>query len=374
MDETGYVNEIEDINELYIEEKQSIKFLNTKQKELFTSVVDYKLDTLATLITRDIIELSPRFQRRCRWDNAKKSKLIESFLMNVPVPQIFLNEDISGRYSIIDGKQRLTAIHEFLREGMILEGLDVFSDLNGKNFEVLPAQHKSTLQARAILRAVIILKQSDRAIKYEVFRRLNTGGVALNAQEIRNSVAPSRFNDLLLEVSENEKFHKLLNIKDKNTSKTYQTMLDVEFVLRYFTFRENWQNFAGGIGSSMDNFMDNNQKTSKEKCNEMRKDFLNTLDVVEACFGANAFKRYLPEKDHWRQKILASLYDAQMLACYGLTVSKVSPYKDKIINDYKKLFSNQEFRKTIDAGTNTPSFFIRRISAVKKIITDTTSN
>ncbi len=361
---------MEETKDADIDIKPSIKFLNTKQKELFTTVVDYNLGTLANLVSQEIIELSPRFQRRSRWDATKKSKLIESFLMNVPVPQIFLNEDLTGRYSIIDGKQRLTAIHDFLYGGLILTDLEVFSDLNGKNFESLPIQHKSTLQARAILRAVIILKQSNKTIKYEVFRRLNTGGVELNAQEIRNSVAPSKFNDMLLEVSENKKFHKLLNIKDKNTSKTYQEMLDVEFVLRYCTFKDIWQTFSGGIGSSMDDFMDDNQKTPKDKCNEMRKDFLNTLDVVEACFGEDAFKRYLPDKERWRPKVLASLYDAQMFACSGLTVSRVIPHKDEIVSNYKELFSDLEFRKTIDAGTNTPSYFIGRITKVKKIITD----
>ncbi len=374
MNDIKYKNEIEGLEELddfeEPSEDLSVKFFEAKQKELVTSVVDYNLETIANLISQGVIELSPGFQRRLRWNEAKKSALIESFLMNVPVPPVFLNEDMYGKYSIIDGKQRLTAIHEFFQGTLILKGLKVFKDLNGKTFETLPASFKSILQARAILRAIIILKQSDKAIKYEVFRRLNTGGVALNAQEIRNSVAPSQFNDLLLELSENKKFHTLLGIKSKDNSYTYQTMRDVEFILRYFTFKDIWGNFSGGFKISMDQFMDDNRKTTSGKLNEMKKEFLNTLDVVEACFGENAFKRYMPEKGRWRQLVLASLYDAQMFSCHGLTVTNVAPYKDEIIHEYKKLFSSQEFRKSIDAGTNTPTYFIRRISMVKKVITD----
>lgn len=83
-----------------------------RSSELVTSVVDYNLSTLSDLIQGKTIDLNPRYQRRFRWDEARQSRLIESFLMNVPIPPIFLNED---RYSIIDGKQRLMAINEFMR-------------------------------------------------------------------------------------------------------------------------------------------------------------------------------------------------------------------------------------------------------------------
>lgn len=369
MDDIKYKNEIEEPIEP--EEDDDVKFIDARQKELVTSTVDYNLETLSSLINKKVILLSPKFQRRFRWDETKQSQLIESFLMNVPVPPLYLNEDLYAKYSIIDGKQRLTAIHNFLQGDLTLTGLKVFTNLNGKNFDNLPESFKSILQARATLRAVIILKQSDVAIKYEVFRRLNSGGVQLNAQEIRNGAAPSKFNDLLLDLSENKKFHKLLGIKNKNESKTYQTMRDVEFILRYFTFRDHWANFSGGVKESLDKFMEDNQKLSDEKIKEMRKDFLNTLDVVEACFGENAFQRYIPEKNQWRQLVLAALYDAQMFSCQGLTVSFVDTRKDVIIQKYKKLFLDKEFRKAIDAATNTPAYFTRRISMVKKIIMST---
>jgi hypothetical protein len=85
-------------------------FWEAKQRELVTSVVDYNLGTLAQLVQDGTIDVSPKYQRRFRWDNERQSKLIESFLMNVPVPPIFLNEDQYGQYSVIDGKQRLIDI------------------------------------------------------------------------------------------------------------------------------------------------------------------------------------------------------------------------------------------------------------------------
>jgi len=96
-------------------EPESVGFWEKKQRELVTNTVDYNLSTLSTLIKDKVIDLDPEYQRRERWDAQRQSRLIESFLMNVPVPPVFLNEDEYGSYSVIDGKQRLTAIHEFLR-------------------------------------------------------------------------------------------------------------------------------------------------------------------------------------------------------------------------------------------------------------------
>src|ERR1051325_861070 len=169
-------------------ELEPLKFWEEKQRELVTSVVDYNLSTLADLITNKDIDLSPKYQRRFRWDPSRQSKLIESFLMNVPVPPIFLNEDVYGQYSVIDGKQRLASVHNFLRGRLILQGLTIFGDINDASFDSLPPRLQTILKTRVFLRAVIILRQSDPDIKFEVFRRLNTGGVRLNAQEIRNSV------------------------------------------------------------------------------------------------------------------------------------------------------------------------------------------
>ena len=181
-----YVKDLEETDEeLDQDPGESIEFWASKQKELVTSVVDYNLSTLLDLVSETIIDLDPKYQRRLRWDEKKQAKLIESFLMNVPVPPVFLNEDEYGKYSVIDGKQRLSAICQFLTNNLVLDSLKVFSDINGKKFNDLPAKLRNIIKTRPTVRAVIILRQSDTDIKYEVFQRLNTGGAHLNAQEIR---------------------------------------------------------------------------------------------------------------------------------------------------------------------------------------------
>jgi hypothetical protein len=338
-----------------------------RQRELITSVLDYNLSTLSDLITNKQIDLSPRYQRRDRWKPPRQSMLIESFLMNVPIPPIFLNEDNYGTYSVIDGKQRLTAIHQFMRGRLKLQGLKVFQELNGKTIDDLSANFRNVIATRSNLRATIILRQSDNDVKFEVFRRLNTGGVRLNAQEIRNSTWPGPLNDLLLDLSETPIFQSLVGIVKPESSTLYKEMRDVELVLRFMTFRTSWQTFKGGMSRKMDEFMAENQRPGKPQLDAMRSDFVNALNVVHTAFDQNAFRRFTPETGLWRKPILAALFDAQMLAAREYSPDEVSPCSADIQDGNMELFSDPNFRRTIDAATNTPALFQRRIEFLQEL-------
>ena len=288
--------------------------------------------------------------------------------MNVPIPPIFLNEDEYGQYSVIDGKQRLMAIHSFIRGRLRLKGLQVFHDINSLSFDELPPSLQKVLKIRPTLRAQIILRQSDPDIKFEVFQRLNTGGVKLNAQEIRNSTYPGPLNDLILSLSELPEFHTALGIGNKSKSGIYQEMRDAEFVLRFFTFRKTWSVFAGGMKREMDRFMANNKRLDKKSLEELRLDFTTTLNCVQAAFGANTFRRWQPAKDSWRKQVLAALYDAQMFACRGRDAQNLGLKQKKIVSAFRKLFDDESFRTSIDAATNTPSYFKHRIDRLSGML------
>ena len=353
-------------------EREPIGFWEEKQRELLTSVVDYNLSTLYQLIEQKTINLSPSYQRRDRWGNDRQSELIESFLMNVPIPPVFLNEDTYGEYSVIDGRQRLTAIYEFLSGALRLTNLTVFSDINGRNFSELPSSLQSVIKTRPTLRAVIILRQSDPDIKYQVFRRLNTGGVSLNGQEIRNSVFPGRLNETLVKLSEKSDFHSLLGINDLKKSRLYQEMGDIELVLRFFTFRETWRDFSGGITRSLDNYMDKNRNMSPPKLKVAERDFLNAVQNVKLCFGVNAFRRWLPETGKWRNKILASLYDTQMLVLRDYTAKQIVPHREQIVLGFQQLFEESEFQRAIKASVS--EYFTFRIERFQRVVDQAIGN
>ena len=186
---------------------------NRAQDRLVLQAADLSLETLASMVESLAIDTSPEFQRRERWDSAQQSSLIESFLLNVPIPPVYLSEDDFGTYSVIDGKQRLTTIHKFMRDKLKLTELEAFRSLEGAKFSDLPTPLKNALRVRPYLRVVTLLKQSDPKLKYEVFTRLNCGGEPLNPQEIRNVVFRGKLNDLLVELSKRDFLKSQLKIK-----------------------------------------------------------------------------------------------------------------------------------------------------------------
>lgn len=369
MDPNEYLEDIEQAADLDVaDEPQPFEFWKDKQRDLVVSTVDYSLQSLSDLVLSKTVDLKPEYQRRDRWDEVKQSKLIESFLINVPIPPVFFNEDDFGQYSVIDGKQRLTAIHEFLRGRLKLTGLEIFGELNGKSFDSLPGPFQNVIKSRPTLRVIIILKQSDPNIKIEVFQRLNTGGVKCNPQEIRNSAFTGNLNNMILKESESKLFHELLRIKRKDKSKIYQEMRDAELLLRFLTFRNTWSNFQGGIKKSMDTFASSHRHLDINDVERLREEFERTLLVVKACFGPYAFRRWQPEKNAWRSPVLASLYDAEMFACYGLTQTDVEGKSDAMLLGIKNLCADPSFRKAIDSATNTPSYFKERIRMVRDMV------
>ncbi len=347
------------------------KSLKDQQRNLITQFVDYNLNTLSELLEKNTINLHPEYQRRFRWNDERQSKLIESFIMNVPVPSIFLNEDDFGTYSVIDGKQRLNSIKRFFRDELELVGLKVFQGLNGKTFSNLPLPYQNYLKTRAVLRAIIILNESDEDIKYTVFQRLNTGGVQLNDQEIRNSAFPGDLNDLTLRLSVNPTFHKLLGVDDKNESKIYQEMKDVEYVLRFFTFFENPKYFSGDITWKMTDFVRKNQRMEEAKIKEYEQKFLNTINFINRLFGEIAFKRWLEDKGYWKKKMITSLFDAVIFACVDRDVNVSIPNdfnKEDFISEYKKLFSDKDFNDSISFHISSSTAFFKRKEKVYNLI------
>lgn len=346
---------------------EELAFWTERQKELVTAQADYNLGTLRDLANDNTIDMKPHFQRRYRWDDKKKSRLIESLLLNVPIPPIYLNEDRFGKYSVIDGKQRVSAVQDFLNDKFKLSGLQVFNDLNGRSFSSLPSQFQPILRTRPTLRAIIVLRQSEPAVKYEVFQRLNTGGVPLNAQEIRNNVYSGDLNSSINLAGASDLFYKALGITDRDESAIYKEMRDSELVLRYLTFSKTWATFKGGVKIQLDSFMDKNRSIKKVDAKQQVEKFFSTLDKVYSVFGDNCFHRWQPEKNAWRKQVLASLFDAQMLALQDFSKSDLVASQISIVEGFKDLFNEKEFKRSVDANTNTPSYLRIRVARLKSL-------
>jgi len=338
---------------------------NTAQSSLVLQQSDLSLQSIADMVESEAIDIAPKYQRRERWTKDKESSLIESFLLNIPVPPIYLAEAEYGKYSVIDGKQRITAIYRFLYKNLKLQNLDKFKELEGLTFNELPDALSNALKIRPYLRVVTMLRQSDPDLKHEVFLRLNKAGVALNAQEIRNVAFSGKFNDMLLELSENDYFKAQLN--STKTSKTYKEMTDVQYVLRFFTLLDTWKNFPGNMDKAMDSFMAKKTKVSDNDIISAKEKFITSLNFCQKVWGTEGFK-----KPNGTTKVLQGYYDIQMICSSMLTneerinaLNNAEKVKASLVN---KLEKDEHFLSTLSEFTSNGKRVYYRISEFYNIL------
>lgn len=345
-----------------------VKKFAKAQDSLIVQQSDFSLATIANMVESESIDIAPHYQRRDRWSDEKQSALIESFLLNVPVPPVYLSEDDYGSYSVIDGKQRITAIYEFFIGKFKLKSLKEFSELNNYYFADLPKQLQNVLSVRPFIRVITLLKQSDPQLKYEVFLRLNTGGETLKRQEIRNVAYSGSLNDLLLDLSENSELSRKLKItSDKSTA--YRNMDDVEHVLRFFTIRKNWSSMGSVLADEMDRFMAEHRTINVEPLRDL---FNSTMIRCVKIWGENVF--YKPVNGSWRTQLISPLYDAQMVSASLLTLQQFKDleYKQDIVLERMRVIFNDDFDfiKSVSQSTNNPASIKKRVSTLYDLLVD----
>jgi hypothetical protein len=337
----------------------------SSQNALVLQQSDLSLKSISDMVDSHAIDISPKYQRRERWDQAKESDLIESFLLNIPVPPIYLAEDEYGTYSVIDGKQRVTAINRFLRNELQLQDLQKFPELEGFYFEELPPPLANALRIRPYLRVVTLLRQSDSDLKHEVFLRLNKAGVALNSQEIRNVAFRGDFNDMLLELSQSP--YLAQQLKSSPHSKVYREMVDVQYVLRFFTVRDCWNSFPGNMDQAMDAFMAKNYRNNAQTVAQMRSDFLNALEFCDTIWGVEGFMKPGASK-----RVLQGFYDIQMVCSSLLTtlerqaaINRPAEVRDALVG---KLATDETFSESVSQFTSNPRSVEYRISTFLHVL------
>lgn len=336
------------------------------QESLVTQQSDFSLSAIAEMVRYESIDISPHYQRRDRWHVEKQSALIESFLLNIPVPPVYLSEDEYGTYTVIDGKQRITSIYEFLSGKFKLKDLKEVPELNGFTYEELPPQLKRALSIRPFMRVITLLKQSDPELKYEVFLRLNTGGEKLKSQEIRNVAFAGPLNELLFELSENEFIRKKLKITSPKSAQ-YRNMDDLELILRFFTIHSRWENFGKKISVAMDDFMADNQF---EEVNDLRNLFKYSVEGCQKIWGDFAFQK--PLNNGWRDQLIAPLFDAQMVAVSLLSEDRILELEknnEVVLEATRDLYENDpEFHKAVTQATGDTLAIRNRVSKLKQML------
>jgi hypothetical protein len=288
---------------------------------IITEQARYPLDSIEAMLDSKKYILNPEYQRRRRWNNIRKSRLIESFIMNVPIPPIFLYEVDYSIYEVIDGLQRLMAIYDFYKGKFNLEGLEYWQELNGRNYKTLPEQVKRGIDRR-YLSSIVLLQETAKSteeaanLKQIVFERLNSGGEKLTPQETRNALQNGKFNQLCIKLSKNIYFRKMWKLPLESEgeeklleSESYRKMEDVELVLRFFAYRH-----IANLKSSLDKFLDDYLKQANNYPDDTIKNLENlfneTIDLVYSIFGSDAF--VMPKEKRGNKIPIKTIYDPMM--------------------------------------------------------------
>lgn len=355
--------------------------LLAKERTVKTQNIEYDLETLVKKIKKGIIKLNPDYQRNHRWGNVESSKLIESLILNIPIPTVYLSQDIDvdeevdddvARYSVIDGQQRLTAIKEFMSNAFELEGLEVLHPLNGMIYNNLPPFLVRRLEERTI-KCLRIDSTVDPRVKYDIFERLNSGAVQLESQELRNAVYRGKFNDMIKRLAKNEKFCSLLhiNMKDVENDNKVKKMQDIEYVLRFFAFENNEVHYMKkSFKKFLSDQMDKYNGYSEEKLKQMEKQFTDVISKIYDEIGEKAFAKYKFEDEKFilQSNFNAAVYDALVVAVSDNMRDGILKIDDRRIKQFKELFKKQEFFDTITGSTNDKSKIVKRIEMVKGVL------
>lgn len=277
------------------------------ERKVITQSYDLSIQTLFEQWTSGTLVL-PEIQREYVWDDGRASRLIESLLLNIPIPVLYFAETEDAKLEIIDGHQRVNSVARYLENQFQLSGLAVLADLRGLRFFELPPREQRFLTTRT-MRAVVIQVDSHPNMKFEIFERLNTGAVVLNAQELRNSLYRGPFNRMLRELVHNKAFRQAVGTKTPR-----KRMVDEELLLRFFALGAGLPAYRPPLKRFLNEYMRSVQNASPVTLDALRETFERTIESVSRTLGDGAFRVTDGRGRPQEPAVNRALFDAQMLA------------------------------------------------------------
>lgn len=365
--------------------KSQLDLIQQKARErtVKTQNVEYDLFSLQRLISKNIIKLDPDYQRRHRWSLETSSRLIESLILNIPIPVVFISQDIDvdeeigdtiSRYTVIDGQQRLTAIYNFLNNDYPLEGLEALPELDGMRYNDLPPFLLRRLEERTV-KCLRIDSTVDGQVKFDIFERLNTGSIKLEAQELRNATARGPFNILIKELAKNKIFRQLIQINEQNPGENSKVkkMEDVELVLRFFALtNERYLILKKGFKDFLTDSLNEFNLLSPEEINIAGQKFISTINFIHENAGPMPFAKYRFENGDYKKmsSFNAAVYDAVMVGiaeCLS-PAAMTNPASKAKVENYKSLFNEPDFFAAVSGSVNDAAKVSTRIKAMIEFI------
>jgi hypothetical protein len=261
--------------------------INDQRNSLSTDRLDMSFGEIMSMYEREEIIIDPDFQRLFRWNIDQQTRFIESLLLGIPIPPIFVAENVEGKWELVDGLQRTSTLLSFFgilktmpeKNMWVLQEGERIPSLEGFNIESLPSKFKLNLK-RSTCRIEIIRWNSNYDMRFELFNRLNTGGTPLTAQEIRNCIyrgISTTFNDFLKELANSSDFLELVKLSNDQIEELYNE----ELVLRFLSLYNDYTTIKGSISNHMTEYMKDAISNGDYNYNENRQLFYQLINILK---------------------------------------------------------------------------------------------
>ena len=362
-----------------------ITAIDSRLKQVHTQSLDISFNELLDMYKSNELDISPDYQRLFQWSEGARSRFIESLLLEMPVPPIYVIEEESGKYLLIDGLQRISSylhlrgeleahhlepeVH--LGEKLVLTDCDIVKELDGKTFDDLGTALQIRVK-RAFVRVEVVRKGSDPQFKYHMFKRLNTGGQLLTEQQLRNCtirLLDPTFNDFIIELSKDEMFKRCTEIL---TQQHTLTAFDQELVLRFFAFK-NWRvRFKHDVADFLTEYMEAVADPNIDcpfDYEQERAVFLKTFTFLDQTLGEYAFARANKTRDKMTKGFSVYHYEAFTVGLQQ-ALNRLSSDDPQKLNQLKQVlegikFDEEFIRITTGGGKNSPGPLQERIGFVE---------
>lgn len=327
-----------------------------RDRRVVTQPYDLAIDAIVGQVDDRILYLRPlsdrpRFQRQYVWTDKLASKLVESVLLSVPIPPCYLSENDDFELDVIDGQQRIFSLYRFVDNQFKLSGLEALPELNGLRFHEIPSRERRRIQTYT-LRCVVVKNESHPEVKFEIFERLNTNTVPLNAQELRNCIYRGPLNQLLEDISYSEDWLKIRKRKSPD-----KRLSDEELILRFFSY------FILGLNSykTPQKIWLNETAKLGRKFSEQRVEELRTVWDEAISFVLSIFKHEEAFRRPGSTAINRALFDLLMFS--GVKHGSKVPDKQFVLNVTDRFFDvleDEEFQDLISRAVDHKSRTLRR--------------
>ena len=375
-----------------METDKLVKNLESKLEKVHTQSLDLSFNELLDMYIDGELDIKPEYQRLFRWTEGARSRFIESLLLEMPVPPIYVVEDENGSYELIDGLQRFSSylhLRGFLEaphlptpinkgDMLKLQECDIVEDLDGYTYEDLPLSLKIRLK-RAFVRVEVVRKGSDRKFRYHMFKRLNTGGTELTQQQIRNCVIrmlDPKFIDFIIKISKNEDFIKCVS---KISEDQKLGVYDQELALRFFALKNYREKFIHDLSDFLTEYMeavsdpDNNSVGFNYEIEE--EIFNKTFKILNRALGERAFGR---SGSNGPQANFAIYQFESIVVAIQKIIDSIDPDNKDHIANVKIALTNLKKDKTFitqttGGGKNSKGALAKRVRLAEELLKDITS-